>query len=121
MIRVATVCEGAITRFLVDGTPPASEIVAAIKKHYHSVQDAAIWNFSDADISQYTDEEMRAVAKCASKNAHHKKTAYVGKDDLRFGLLRMYQTYAEIHNVPSIMKAFRDESEAIEWLQEELA
>lgn len=87
MIRVDTLCEGAFKRFKVDGTPTVPELISAIEEHYHTVQEAILWNFSDSDILHYKDKDMRILASCAARNANHKKAAFVGKEDLQFGLL----------------------------------
>lgn len=44
------------------------------------------------------------------------KTAIVAPDDLRFGMSRMAEAFAEIEKLPWEMKAFRSMDEAINWL-----
>lgn len=66
IIRIDTLCEGSITRFIVDGSPTSGDLISVIKEHYSTVQGLVVWNFTDDDVTQYTIRDMQAVAVCAA-------------------------------------------------------
>jgi hypothetical protein len=51
----------------------------------------------------------------------HEKTAYVGDQDLEYGLLRMYRSMAEMSGVTIPLQVFRTLQEARDWLHEGVA
>jgi hypothetical protein len=66
-----------------------------------------------------TGEEMAKLFRhltTKKKNRPGGKTAIVAPDDLRFGMSRMAEAFAEIEKLPWEMKAFRSMNKAINWL-----
>lgn len=51
------------------------------------------------------------------ENRPEGKTAIVAPDDLRFGMSRIAEAFAEIEKLPWEMKAFRSIDKAINWLK----
>ena len=66
-----------------------------------------------------TGEEMAKLFRHLTTKKENRpagKTAIVAPDDLRFGMSRMAEAFAEIEKLPWEMKAFRSMDEAIDWL-----
>ncbi|HKJ82475.1 MAG TPA: hypothetical protein VJ961_00470 [Mariprofundaceae bacterium] len=118
MIRQNEIVSGEIREFIMEGVCDLNEITKAIEKHYHGGLKGVLWNASDAQISHFTASEMRTIAYVAKQHTSHRKTAYCSPNDSQFGILRMYEAYAEIGEVAPLMMVFRERDEAIEWLKE---
>ena len=70
-----------------------------------------------------TGEEMAKLFRhltTKKKNRPAGKTAIVAPDDLRFGMSRMAEAFAEIEKLPWEMKAFRSIDEAIAWIDSDV-
>jgi hypothetical protein len=119
MIRKNEIVPGEIIEFVIEGTCELNDLISTIEAHYHKGLKGVLWNASDADIGHLTADELRTIAYVVKQRATHKKTAYCSPYDLQFGVLRMYEAYAEIGEVAPLMMVFRDRDEAIAWLKEE--
>lgn len=118
MIETTILDADGIACFKVVGPLYLPEILAVIKKVYPSVKHGVVWDFSESDPSQVTKHDMMLAAQSVATYAKHRKTAAVGSADLQFGLLRMYEAYAEIERVSPIMRVFRNTDDALDWLRE---
>ena len=107
-----------ISEFLIEETFNAEEVVNTIKDKYRSISKGVLWNVTVGSISNITIDDMQQIATAVKNYASHDKTAFLGSLDLDFGLLRMYEAYAEMENIAHMMKVFRDRDEAIKWLME---
>jgi hypothetical protein len=117
MIETTILEADSIACFKVVGKFDVGEMLAVMKDVYPSIERGVVWDFSECDLSQVTIHEMRSVAQGVYKYAKHHKSAGVGRDDLKFGILRMYETYAEMERVPPIMRIFRNADDALNWLR----
>ena len=84
-----------------------------------AVTEFILWDFSKADLSGITNEEFRNILKEVKKISHKRKggkTAFVSKNDLGFGLGRMFEILAGIEDIQFEYMNFRSVSEARKWL-----
>lgn len=65
--------------------------------------------------------DMKEFADHAKKYAIHNKTTYYTQSVLEFGMIRVYETYAELDSVKIQMRVFKDKDETVNWLKEGLA
>ena len=74
-----------------------------------------------ADYSQVTKNHTsgETLSKLAriSKFSPRARRAILVKNDLEFGLLRVFQSYVSMQAIPQL-RVFRDRSEAVSWLNE---
>lgn len=118
MIETTILEADSIACFKVVGLFDISEILAVMKNVFPTIERGVLWDYSECDLSQVTQQEMRTVAQGAYKYAKHHKSAAVGPGDLQFGLLRMYEIFAEMKHVSPMMRVFRNAVEALNWLRE---
>ena len=118
MIHVSQLSDGKITSFKVEGEPTVEELIDVIKTHFANVGEGIIWDFRGGEVSVFSTQDLMLLANHVTQYAHHKKTAFVGPTDIQFGMLRVYEVYAEYMNVPPAMKTFRKMEDAINWLNE---
>lgn len=109
---------GEIIELVIEGTCDADGIILAMQAHYHRGLKGVLWNVSEADL-QLSADGMQAIAEAGRQCATHRRTAHYSPHNLQFGLLRMYEAYAELGKVAPTLMAFRDRDEAIAWLDEE--
>lgn len=118
MIKTNIVEPGSIVEFIVEGKSTLDEVLDIISSQYCNISKGVLWNFNNGSNLNLSANDMIRIAQMVKKCAIHKRTAYVGSEDVEFGLLRMYETYASIQSVPPVMKVFRDRTEAIKWINE---
>lgn len=118
MIVYKEIAPGEIEEFIITGACTTDEITAMIANRYREGLKGVLWNLSDPNVSNLNADDMRTIAQVAEQHAVHKKTAHYSPHDLQFGLLRMYEGYAEMGALAPQMMAFRDRDKAIEWLKE---
>ena len=111
-----------MTVFTVAGALTYAEQLAALQEFYDGNPTAnVLWDFRSIEGNRITIEELNKIIvfiKRRESKRPHGKTALVSTTDLDFGLSRMSQTYADIHNVPWQIRAFRSMDEAIKWIKE---
>ncbi len=117
MITKYSIIPGKITEFVVEDTYDVDDVLKIIKNEYPKITQGILWNYTASNFSDPIPISFHRIALAVKEHAIHKKTAYLGPTDLKFGLLRMYETYSEIEKVAPLMKVFRDREEAIEWLK----
>ena len=102
------------------GKVSISDVMDAMNAFYQSeVTSKLICILSRCDLSALTKEDLSLFANKASKFNHLRtggKSAYVCRDDLSFGLVRMFTTMTEFENNPNNSRAFRSAAEAFKWL-----
>jgi len=107
-----------IVEFLLEGDADVDEILGVIQNQYLCISTGVLWNFVAGSNLTLSADDMQRIAQMVKKHSRHRKTAYLGATDVEFGLLRMYEVYAEMLAVQPIMKVFRSRDEAVEWLKE---
>lgn len=109
-----------ITVFNITGDLTADEIITAIQLEYaHNPTTHVIWDLSAGSLDRITADDFRRVARAAQGTrvpAPEAKTAWVGSDDLAYGLMRMYTALAEAAEVPANYQVFRQRADGFEWI-----
>ena len=118
MISRHSIKPGEIEEFVADGEFDVDDMITVIKERYPMITRGVLWNVSSGSFADHNAASYRRIAHAVTQYARHQKTAYYGPSDLKFGLLRMYEAYAEIEAVPPVTRVFRDRDEAIAWLDE---
>lgn len=113
--------EKSIAIIEIHGTAEMPDIQRAIKAllenpdHLDGMDE--IWDFREASLESFTRKDLQDLALFISKHLDKlaKRTALVVKNDLEFGIGRMWDVYAE-SDAPQERKLFRDIEEAFDWL-----
>jgi len=110
-----------LTIHTVTGSVRAEEVIQRIEA-YHSgeITRNVIWDFSEASIEDYSDDNLRLVLAVGGKHAETQKggkAALVSSKTFLFGLERMYEIYTEVQGSPVKHRAFRSLKEAVEWIE----
>lgn len=120
-IRVSFDHELDVTLYTVIGDLTAEEIIATIEHDYaNNPTTHVLWDLTDGSLSGMTAESFRRVAEVARRvrwGTPDGRTAYVGSDDLAYGLMRMYTTLAYLARVEADYDVFRTREEALAWLK----
>lgn len=79
----------------------------------------AIWDFSQADVSAISTQEILHLIKYLQQNINKRgadfKMAIVASEDLSFGLAKMFQGLGM--ELPIAIRVVRSRDEAFEWLR----
>lgn len=102
----------------MEGNCDIEEVLDIISSQYCKASRGILWNFTFGSNANLSADDMTRIAKMVKKYAIHKKTAYVGSEDLEYGIMRMYSVYAEMESVSPVMKVFRDRDAAIQWIKD---
>lgn len=120
-IKRTNKADESLTILTVSGIFTTEEAIHAFEKFIeHDVTLNLLWDFSDADLSQITQKGMEQIIAFTKSKVHLRKngrTAFVGSQDLPFGVSRMYQTLSEINEHPISQYVFRDMDKALTWLK----
>jgi hypothetical protein len=97
------------------------QITEAIDQFYLSEYTLnLIWDFSSADVSSITKDNIYIILECAKKYAHlgeGGKAAFVMPNEFSYGMGRMYEILAEIKGIPINLYVSRSFNEAMSWMQ----
>lgn len=109
-----------LTLHSIKGEATRDELIRIIE-NYQSEKPLryVIWDFSEADVSNLSDEDLRSILAVGKKLAEYRKggkTALVVPHDLSFGLGRMYESLTDFESFWVGNRAFRSMEEAEEWL-----
>ena len=90
-------------------------------ENYYSgaVTEFILWDFTEADFSKITSDDLRDLVQVAKKYSYKRaggKTAFVSNENLSFGLGRMFEMLSEVEDIQFEYKSFRIMTEAKEWL-----
>ncbi len=103
MITQHSIISGEITEFVTEGTYDVDDVLNIVKNQYPTITKGILWNVSSGVFSDRSPAAMHRIAVAVREHAVHKKTAYFGPADIKFGLLRMYEIYAEMEHVPRLL------------------
>lgn len=108
------------TILTVSGVLTREEIIHAYEDFVqHDVTPFLLWDFTDADLSNISKEDMEQIITVTKTYAHLRKngkTALLVPTDLSFGISRMYEAFIEIREHPLTINAFRSREKALAWL-----
>jgi len=120
-IRKEIVNNGSLTILSVVGKVTYTEVIGALNDFYNqNFTLNLLWDFSEADLQSATSEELQKIIAVAKGYAHLRlagKTGVIMKNDLGFGLGRMYEILSEIKEHPIYHHIFRSKDEALAWLE----
>jgi hypothetical protein len=71
-------------------------------------------DFTQFDLTKVEPEEVRQLAQREIFSPHSRR-AFVVKDDLQYGLARMFEIHRELNGEKGI-RVFRSREEALEWV-----
>lgn len=117
---VATVEENLIA-FTVTGVITADEVIATAARYYVSNPRFIVWDLTNASMANMTMHDIKRIAvtlKKYSEKRQNGRTAFVSRQNVDFGLFRMYSSFAEIENVRATFSVFRTLESAHAWLFE---
>jgi hypothetical protein len=113
--------ENDLTIMVVHGQVTADLIIAALVDFYQGAfTSKLIWDYTDADLTQVKNDELRQISSVAVNHAHLRKegqTAIVVPETLGFGLGRMYEIISENDENPINYNVFKDINTAREWMR----
>lgn len=93
-----------LTIYMVSDRVSVDEIINEISSLYETeFTEKLLWDFSQADLTDLTNDHIKQIISHAKKYAGLRKsgkTAFVLSSDLEYGLGRMYGTLSEIADHP---------------------
>ena len=108
-----------LTTNIASGKFSYEELIDWVNNYYSgTVTEFIIWDFTDADLSKITTEEIKKIVQVVKKYSHKRaggKTAFVSIKDLTFGLGRMFEILSEIEGIQFEYKNFKSVIAAKEW------
>lgn len=109
-----------LTIFKAVGTMEAAHFNDCLQRYYEAgVTTNALWDLSEAQLSDITTDEIRSLALYGSQLAAIRtadKTALVFNSLFEYGLGRIFQTFVEMNTTPVEVELFLSLDEAMEWL-----
>jgi hypothetical protein len=109
-----------LSTYIFAGKVTGEQIIHAQEEFYSKApMFFLLADFTQADLSVLTTDDLRTILSGAEKNGHVRKggkTAVVVSGDLAFGMARMYEIMAEIQDLPFSVRSFRGQDEALTWL-----
>ena len=114
--------EGRIFRLKNQGVSTVDEVVAAFEAALddpdYPEHAVLLWDIRESvSLKERSAGELQAIALRLGPKAHRhsNSSAIVVSDDLYYGLMRMATAYGD--EFESNSKLFRDEAEAVEWIE----
>lgn len=109
-----------LTIHVATGQVTEDEIITTLENFYGGEStEQVLWDMSEADVATITpavtQQLIRKTAKL-SANRQRSRTAVIAPSDLKFGLGRMAESYAELEALPYNYRVFRSREKALEWL-----
>ena len=94
--------------------------LSAAKRLYNEkLSKFVMWDFREADMQLVTSDNIEKIIQYVKKNAYKRmpgaKSALLVTRDFEFGVMRMVQTYAEMHEIKIEYKIFEDYQLAMNW------
>jgi hypothetical protein len=114
--------EGSLLIVHVSGMLTAEEVTSVIQKYYsNGIVKDVIWDIAIGSLGSITEDGYKAIALAAhealqSGSRKGGRTAYVGHDDLEYGLLQMYTAIAKATGIPTNYQVFRTIEKARDWI-----
>ena len=111
-----------LTVFKVTGELNFEKVSLVVKTFYGGIPTKhVLWNFIETTDVQLSSEEVETISNFRNvfegKSASG-KTAFVAKEDVHFGLLRIFEIQSRFHKVPYTIVVFRSIDEAYKWFDE---
>jgi hypothetical protein len=107
---------------IADGMTNFRDIAEYIKENVETwIGRPVIWDLSDMDFAKVTSAELAEFVrdfKSLSEKKRGEKTAVVAPEDLSYGMMRVFQVFAEMRALAIQLKVFRTIDEAKKWISE---
>lgn len=120
-IRKKTIKKKDLTILDVRGKVSVNDIIDALEKFYQSSCTLQLlWDLSESDLTGITADHLRKILSVAKDYAYLRKggkTAFFISGSLGYGITRMYENIAGVHNHPVALNVFRSRDEAMKWLE----
>ena len=113
-----------LTIFVCNGKITPQHIIEALTAVFaEGLTKDVLWDLrrGELEIDDPT-AQIEQLAKLSDQEREIRaqgKTALVGSDDFTYGVLRMYETFAEIHGLVHEVQVFRGMEEARRWIEGE--
>ena len=110
-----------LTYVTATGTMTAQDFHQWMVSYYEGdITLLTLWDLTQADIMEISSEDVKEIArrtqKVASGARQGGKSALVFNSRSHFGMGRMFETYAELANLPFEFRAFQTFDDAKAWL-----
>ena len=109
-----------LTIHVATGQVTEEDVITTVKSFYAGkTTELILWDLSQADMVTITPAVIQQIIKITAKtsaNRRRGKTAAAAPSDLKFGLGRMAESYAELEALPFNYRVFRSRQEALQWL-----
>ena len=110
-----------LTTHICKGIVSIEDLIDAIKNLYDKEPTPNhLWDFTEAETSKLTGEQVRTLASYAKSYAPSRiggRTAIVTTNEATFGIARMYEVFAETTGQKVEIMVFRSLNEAMRWLE----
>ena len=111
-----------LTVFKVTGVLTFEKVLLVVKTFYGGIPTKhVIWDLMESSKVRLTSEEVETISNFRidyEGNLALGKTAFVAREDIHFGLLRIFEIQSRFHEVPYTIKVFRNIDEAYKWFEE---
>lgn len=120
MAEIKTFISGELTLKKIIGEVTADELMNALRQFYTGrITKNVVWDLTNGSAGQLMPINIEHIAELVLRHAHVRiggKAAIVAPNDLNYGICRMFNTYAELGNIPFETRIFRTLSEAGLWM-----
>ena len=111
-----------LTIFKVSGVLSFDQALPEVKAFYDGAPTKhVLWDLTDTTEIRFTSEEVEAISSFGPRYEGKRetgKTAFVARQDILFGLSRMFEIHSRINEAPYPIKVFRELDEAYQWIDE---
>ena len=109
-----------LTIFTLTGVVTLDDILKQVEKYYSGKTTLyAIWDISEADVSNISNEDIANIAEFGLKFAGARrggKSAFIASEDFGYGISRVFGAVSELKNMPIEISSFRNINDAKKWL-----
>jgi hypothetical protein len=119
-ITISIEAQNNLTVFTVKDVVDSEQLLAQVVSFLaESPTPLALWDLKPGSLASMASKELQSIVDRGKQFAESRRggrTAIVCATDLDYGLCRMFETYAEISDLPFAINVFRNHREAREWL-----
>lgn len=112
-----------LTTFKVKGSLVFDEVMVVVKSFYEGEPTSnVLWDLIDTSEIKITSDQLQKIVDFQPRYEGTRasgKTAFAAKQDLEFGLSRVFQAHSRIKDAPYAIGVFRSTQDAMDWLEED--
>ncbi len=111
-----------LTVYIVHGEITADKIIQTVKELYAEDHSKfIIWNLLSGTLCKISGDELEQIAQIVKlilkeKILNGRKIAIIISENIDYGIVRMYETLAEIEGIPAEYMICKNMEEAKQWL-----